>query len=178
MKKYIIGFIVGILIDASGVAYADDGYIQAVFAKFNFIVNGEKVDPGIDPLVYQGTSYLPVRAFANMLGYDVTYRADSRTIELSKAVPQLETKYDGVSTESLLKRLEIIDSAITFLMDSIKSNQQAISSMKSYEDVDEALIRFKEQSIEYAQQQINVNEAQKSAILEELARRGELPQTE
>lgn len=60
--------------------------VQATFAKFNFIVNGETKELEVDPLVYQGTTYLPVRVVANMLGYDVTYKADSRTIEFNNTV--------------------------------------------------------------------------------------------
>lgn len=57
--------------------------IKAVFAKFNLEINGQPKEFETLPLVYNGTSYLPVRDIANLIGYDVTYKADSRTIALS-----------------------------------------------------------------------------------------------
>jgi hypothetical protein len=102
MKKLLAGLIVGFMIGAAGTAIAADETVQAKFAKFNFVIDGEKVDPGADPLVYQGTTYLPVRVISNMLGYDVVYRADSRTIEIwdqktKKEVNEMstETNLDG-----------------------------------------------------------------------------------
>lgn len=101
MKKILIGLVLGLLIGTAGTALAVGETVQAVFAKFNFVVNGEKVDPGADPLVYQGTTYLPVRIISNMLGYDVVYRADSRTIELTSTrneTPSIE-RGDTVPSE-------------------------------------------------------------------------------
>lgn len=85
MKKFVAGLIVGLIIGTCGFTFAASETVQATFAKFNFIVNGEPKTLEADPLVYQGTTYLPVRVVSNMLGYDVTYRADSRTIELVTA---------------------------------------------------------------------------------------------
>jgi len=82
MKKFIAGLVIGLLIATAGVGLAAGEIIQATFAKFNFVVNGEAKTLETDPLVYQGTTYLPVRVVSNLLGYDVTYKADSRTIEL------------------------------------------------------------------------------------------------
>ncbi len=82
MKKFIAGLVIGLLLATAGVGLAAGEIIQATFAKFNFVVNGEAKTLETDPLVYQGTTYLPVRVVSNLLGYDVTYKADSRTIEL------------------------------------------------------------------------------------------------
>jgi hypothetical protein len=49
------------------------------------VINGEAKQLSTEPLVVKGTTYLPVREIAKMLGYDVTYRADSNTIELTSA---------------------------------------------------------------------------------------------
>lgn len=87
MKRMIIGIMIGLLIGTAGTALAATSEpVQAVFAKFTFVVNGEEKTLDADPLVYQGGTYLPVRVVANMLGYDVTYKADSRTIELDSIV--------------------------------------------------------------------------------------------
>lgn len=57
--------------------------VEAMFANFNLVINGQVKSMDTTPLVYNGTSYLPVREISNLVGYDVTYKADSRTIELS-----------------------------------------------------------------------------------------------
>lgn len=91
MRKIIAAIVAGFILGAAGTVTAAP-IVQAVFAKFNFVIDGKKVDPGVDPLVYQGTTYLPVRVFSNMLGYDVVYRADSRTIEIWDAKNEKESR--------------------------------------------------------------------------------------
>lgn len=83
MKKTIIALILGIMIGSAGTAFASlEGEVTAVFAQFKMMINGQEKQLETTPLVYNGTSYLPVREMANLVGYDVTYKADSRTIEL------------------------------------------------------------------------------------------------
>lgn len=95
MKKFIAGLVIGLLIATAGVGFAAGEIIQATFAKFNFVVNGEAKTLETDPLVYQGTTYLPVRVVSNLLGYDVTYKADSRTIELVSVRNETENNEKG-----------------------------------------------------------------------------------
>lgn len=84
MKKLIIGLVLGVLIGSASVTLAAEGdEVTAIFAKFNLVINGQAKDLDEVPLVYNGTSYLPVRNLANLVGYDVTYKADNRTIELN-----------------------------------------------------------------------------------------------
>lgn len=82
MKRLIAGLVIGAFIGLVSPAGASST-VQAMFAKFNFVVNGEKRELAADPLLYNGTTYLPVRAVSDMLGYDVNYEAESRTIELN-----------------------------------------------------------------------------------------------
>lgn len=60
-------------------------YVQASFEKIIFVVNGEEKPLDADPLVYQGTTYLPVRTVLNTLGYDVGYKADTKTVTADKS---------------------------------------------------------------------------------------------
>lgn len=82
MKKFISGLIIGLVLATATSVTAASG-ILAQFADFNLVVNGQAKVLQTKPLVYNGTSYLPVREIANLVGYDVTYKADSRTIELN-----------------------------------------------------------------------------------------------
>ncbi len=102
MKRTIIALVIGLLIGAAGTAVAQTETVQANLAKFVFVVNGAEQKLDADPLVYQGTTYLPVRNVANLLGYDVTYRADERKIELKKAAePQERRKADMEKTVTI-----------------------------------------------------------------------------
>jgi hypothetical protein len=73
------------LIGSAATAFAASDTVTATIAKLRFVVNGEERDVQTEQLVVMGTTYLPVREVANMLGYDVTYRADSKTIEFKSA---------------------------------------------------------------------------------------------
>lgn len=85
MKKLIIGLVIGLMLGISTNAFAAIGdSVTAVFASFNYVVNGESKILDSPVLVYEGTSYVRTTQVSNMLGYDVVYRADSRTIEFIK----------------------------------------------------------------------------------------------
>lgn len=56
--------------------------VTADLAGFRFVVNGAEQIVDQSPLVYAGRSYLPVRALATLLGYDVDYIETTRTIVL------------------------------------------------------------------------------------------------
>lgn len=90
IRMFVTGLIVGALLATAGSALAASETVQATVAKFRFLVNGEERELRTDPLVVKGTTYLPVREVANMLGYDVTYRADRKTIELWDQEPKKE----------------------------------------------------------------------------------------
>ncbi|WP_157685635.1 stalk domain-containing protein [Paenibacillus donghaensis] len=91
MKKAIIGLVAGMLIGSAGMAAAATTQtVQAVFAKFTLSVDGQKQTLKNDPLVYRGTTYLPVREVAEMTGYGLEYDNTKKSIDL-------KTKGDEVS---------------------------------------------------------------------------------
>lgn len=88
MKKIVIALMLGMLIGSTGTTLAavEDLYgteIKAMFAQFNLKVYGVEKKLETAPLVYNGTAYVPLRELGNLLGNDVTYKADTRTIELT-----------------------------------------------------------------------------------------------
>lgn len=88
MKKLIIGLVIGLILGMSTNAFAAIGdSVTAVFAKFNYVVNTEPKSLDSPVLVYEGVSYVRTTDISNMLGYDLTYKADSRTIEFNKPEP-------------------------------------------------------------------------------------------
>lgn len=88
MKKLILGLVIGLILGMSTNAFASiTNGVEAVFANFNYTVNGSEAGTDVTMLVYDGTSYLRTTEVGNLLGYDVTYKADSRTIDFSKPEP-------------------------------------------------------------------------------------------
>jgi hypothetical protein len=98
MKKLILALTIGMMIGSVTTAVAaTQGEVTAVFANFILKINGEEKQMGDTPLVYNGTSYLPVRVMASLVGYDVTYTTESRTINLNShpAPPTVTTDTYG-----------------------------------------------------------------------------------
>ena len=87
MKRLILGLVIGMLIGSAATAFAASDTVTATITKLRYIVNGEERDVQTEQLVVMGTTYLPVREVANMLGYDVVYRSDSKTVEFYTAQP-------------------------------------------------------------------------------------------
>jgi len=122
-----LGILIGILASAASGAIAAVGdKIEATITKYIYVVNGEKKTVDVDPIVIQGTSYLPTRALANLLGYDVTYKA--------------ETSPDGVATIELSKTMDSLLIEMEYLL-----GQEEIASMEQVETADPAI---EEKSIE------------------------------
>lgn len=60
--------------------------IYAVYDNIRIVVNGKEVTPKdangnvVEPFVYEGTTYLPVRAISNALGEDIDWDGDTKTV--------------------------------------------------------------------------------------------------
>lgn len=84
-KSGFTGFIAGFLVCAllcGTVGFADDIYktIQVVAGKMNINIGNNKVD--MDNFVYNDTTYVPLRQFANALNMVVTYDAQNDSINI------------------------------------------------------------------------------------------------
>lgn len=144
MKNYFrisIALCIGILVGSATNAFAAVGdVIEAQFSKFVFKVDGQEKTLESDPLVYQGTTYLPVRVIANLLGKDVVYKADLRTIEINTPV---DVKREGGTSVADFRSYspELINNQITAMEAGLKTEtnpdvinmlQIAIDERKSY----------------------------------------------
>lgn len=98
MKKLIVGLVAGMLIGTAGMAAAATTQtVQAAFAKFTISIDGQKQNLKSDPLVYKGTTYLPVREVSEMLGYEPVYDNTKKSIDLLKG----ETKMTEASEPNI-----------------------------------------------------------------------------
>ena len=93
MKKRLQGMIIGVLIGsviAGGTVYAKSGTesIQVMYDNIKIFMDGEEVTPkdgngqSVEPFIYNGTTYLPVRAVSNAIGKEVSWDGVEKVIYL------------------------------------------------------------------------------------------------
>ena len=93
MRKRLQGMIAGILIGVmltSGVVFAANTttLYNVLTSGIKIIVDGKKLNPTdvqgntVEPMIYNGTTYLPVRAVANALGKAVYWDGPNYTVYL------------------------------------------------------------------------------------------------
>ncbi len=83
MKKFFSGLIVGVIIMITtpviGSVYKS---INVYFDKVTLMVNDELVDE--ETILYEGTTYVPLRAISEMLGKEVTYDVETSTAHIDE----------------------------------------------------------------------------------------------
>ena len=93
MKKRLQGLVAGILIGAmltGGMTFAknETEIIEALYNNINIYVDGVKIEPkdaagnAVEPFIYNGTTYLPVRAVGEAMGKTVTWDGATQSVYL------------------------------------------------------------------------------------------------
>jgi hypothetical protein len=103
LKKFILGFIFGIALSLTAVAYASDT-VETYLYQATFLFNDERKDPESEYVVlnYNGHAYLPIRFVAENLGAVIGYDDESRTISI-KNKPLDITDPDRAPNSTLFK---------------------------------------------------------------------------
>lgn len=92
LQNYLCGFFTALLLVVLVVPCFAESTSKQIMATYNGIkiyVNGEKINPkdangnSVEPFVVDGTTYLPVRAIAEAVGYDVSYDSSTQTVSLT-----------------------------------------------------------------------------------------------
>ena len=97
MKKRLQGFVAGALAMSvigctTGLAKDAVETINAVYQNIKLVVDGVLIEPKdangatVEPFIYNGTTYLPVRAVGQAFGKSVTWDGDSSTVFLGGEV--------------------------------------------------------------------------------------------
>lgn len=97
MKKRLQGLFAGVLIGimlASGSVFAKNiqEVINAVYMNVKLVVDGEEITPKdvngnvVEPFIYNGTTYLPVRAIGEAFNKDVHWDGDTATVYVGDIV--------------------------------------------------------------------------------------------
>ena len=74
--------------------------IYAVYDNIRIVVHGKEVTPKdvngniVEPFIYGGTTYLPVRAISNALGEDVDWDGDTNTVYIGGKVAKEDVPMD------------------------------------------------------------------------------------
>lgn len=93
MKKRLQGLLSGVLIGAmmtGGVVFAKEGAetLNVIYDNIKIIIDGKEYQPtdangnAVEPFIYNGTTYLPVRAIATAFDKDVDWEAQTSTVTL------------------------------------------------------------------------------------------------
>ena len=91
MKGFLIGAITTAVLVCGYSAFSEtiDKVLTATFKDIKIIINGYELTPTdvngnpVEPFVIDGTTYLPVRAISEAVGYDVDWDYDTNTVILS-----------------------------------------------------------------------------------------------
>lgn len=101
MKKFIACLLSGVTLMSTATAY---GYVEqtitAIFNKVSIFVDGTIVPS--DTLLYNGTTYVPLRSAAEILGKEVSYDAETSTAYIGK-VPNFNNTNSIASQEKIPK---------------------------------------------------------------------------
>ncbi|MDD6762585.1 MAG: copper amine oxidase N-terminal domain-containing protein [Clostridiales bacterium] len=90
MKQRMQGFAAGIVIGAMAVgsaAYARSGseWIEAVYSNIKLYVNDVQINTSEnEPFIYNGSTYLPVRAVGEALGEPVSWDGNTKSVYIGK----------------------------------------------------------------------------------------------
>lgn len=106
MKKQIKGFVIGVIVTLllSSTIVLGEGVkktIEVVFNSVNLTVNGEKV--AADTILYNGTTYVPLRATAEMLGKEVGWDQKTSTASINDKGTVVNTPVSNSKNEYTVK---------------------------------------------------------------------------
>lgn len=100
MKKYLAGFIVGVMLTMGFTVFADE--VKSLIAEpatFEVFVGGEKFESDKPVAVIDGSTYLPLKATSEVLGVDVQWNAEKRRVEIGTVEEIAKTVEDTKTVE-------------------------------------------------------------------------------
>lgn len=121
MKKRLICLLAGLLVGAlipTGIAFAKNSSvnIEAFYRDIKLFVDGVKVDPkdangaAVEPFIYNGTTYLPVRAVGEAMGKTVSWDGKTSTVYVGE-VPGKDTYFTDICKPYSQTNISFIDVA-------------------------------------------------------------------
>jgi len=85
-KRFRTAAVALVLVMTASVALASSGSktIEVFYNNIKLVVDGVPVTMTAEPFIYEGTTYLPVRAVAEALGQDVQWDGQTQTVYIGK----------------------------------------------------------------------------------------------
>lgn len=127
LKSILCGFMTGIMVTAAVpvLAYNGSMNILATFKNIKIYIDGAELTPRdsagnvLEPFIYNGSTYLPIRAVGEAVGKTVSYDANSNSVYLgssgsSGSTTSQGTKLKPYQTDSIYENTEISMGGITY----------------------------------------------------------------
>ncbi|MBA2940180.1 hypothetical protein HZF08_17840 [Paenibacillus sp. CGMCC 1.16610] len=111
MKKILFGFIIGVLLFSSVQAYAAGGtMIEAYYTIKGIFNNNEKVvfPEDSSPFIYNGTTYVPLRTMAEIMGKEVKWDPEHQYVIMNKNAEEACVPTEG-NNPKLIRNICISD---------------------------------------------------------------------
>lgn len=183
MKKELKGFIIGVVLTAmlmSTIVFADgvQKTIDVVLNKVNVKVNGKAVSG--NNILYDGTTYVPLREIAEILGKEVGWNGDTNTASINdkgfKETVSKEKEEPIKVSEETLSQKNAVKTAKDYLDYSSFSKSGLIKQLKfegySEEDANYAVsqltVDWKEQAVKTAEGYLDYSSFSKSGLIKQL----------
>lgn len=108
-KSFVAGIIMTVLLITATSAFAESRQaINAIFGRVKLKVNGRRVDE--PTLLYNGITYVPLRAISEMLGKNVIWDKATNTAHINdKATTQLPIANQEIKWQKDIAEEEVID---------------------------------------------------------------------
>lgn len=104
LKFVVVGFLIGVLLVGSiGFAASTGTLYDVLTGGIRIVVDGKQLNPTdangnrVEPFIYNGTTYLPVRAVANAMGKAVYWDGPEYTVYLGEMDGKLEYPTVGIT---------------------------------------------------------------------------------
>lgn len=133
MKKFVIGLLVGIALTISGSVFAEDGLekITAYLRKdLPIKLDGQQLKLQNPPIVYDGSTYVPLRELSGIVGVGVEWNDKTQTVELSsKSTSNMTISTEGNEQQSMTQSTIYLNgrSIIEILGKKYPDNEKKIS---------------------------------------------------
>jgi len=176
MKRFVLSLSVMIIILGT-VSFAAEvqQQIKVVFNKVNVAVNGKKVNA--DNILYNGTTYVPLRAVAEILGKEVGWDEKTNTASINdKTTETPATKEPVKNSDETLSQKNAVKKSENYLEYTAFSKSGLIEQLKfegfSQEDAIYAVNKinadWKEQATNKAKSYLDYTSFSRSGLIEQL----------
>ena len=134
-KKAVVLGLVGAMALGTCTVSAANGTknISATFRNIKIVVDGKELSTSAEPFIYNGTTYLPIRAVGEAVGKEVTWNGGTNTVYLGEvpASAQQQTSAPETPAPAASSSLPILSQYAADAGASKEEIQEAISMLQS-----------------------------------------------